>query len=246
MQVIYGIHPSIEALRSGRDEIERIFLARGRRGPDVKKIWDLAAEKKIPVELGEREYLDSLTEGSTHQGVVCQCKPFAYHSLDEVLEGCRNSLNDSLLLILDCIVDPQNLGSLIRTGHCFGVAGIIIPEKRSASVTPSVIKASAGAAHHIPIAKVVNIARTVDYLKERGFWIYGADVSCEADIRALDYEGPICLIMGSEKKGIRPLVKKKCDFLISIPMRGHFDSLNVSVAGGIILHEINRRKFGML
>jgi 23S rRNA (guanosine2251-2'-O)-methyltransferase len=246
MQVIYGIHPSIEALRSGRDEIERIFLARGRRGPDVKKIRDLAAQKKIPVEFGEREYLDSLADGSTHQGVVCQCKPYAYYGLDEMLEGCHDSLNDCLILILDCIVDPQNLGSLIRTGHCFGVAGIIIPEKRSASVTPSVIKASAGAAHHVPIAKVVNIARTVDYLKERGFWIYGADVSCEEDLGSFDYEGPTCLIMGSEKKGIRPLVKKKCDFLISIPMRGHFDSLNVSVAGGIILHEINRRKFGML
>jgi 23S rRNA (guanosine2251-2'-O)-methyltransferase len=246
MQVIYGIHPSIEALRSGRDEIERIFLARGRRGPDVKKIRDLAAQKKIPVEFGEREYLDSLADGSTHQGVVCQCKPYAYYGLDEMLEGCHDSLNDCLILILDCIVDPQNLGSLIRTGHCFGVAGIIIPEKRSASVTPSVIKASAGAAPHVPIAKVVNIARTVDYLKERGFWIYGADVSCEEDLGSFDYEGPTCLIMGSEKKGIRPLVKKKCDFLISIPMRGHFDSLNVSVAGGIILHEINRRKFGML
>ncbi|MBW2636774.1 MAG: 23S rRNA (guanosine(2251)-2'-O)-methyltransferase RlmB [Deltaproteobacteria bacterium] len=245
MQVIYGIHPSIEALRSGRDEIERIFLARGRRGPDVKKILDLATEKKIPVELGEREYLDRLADGSAHQGVVCQCRPYTYYGLNEMIEG-KDSLNDCLILILDCIVDPQNLGSLIRTGHCFGVAGIIIPEKRSASVTPSVIKTSAGAAHHVPIARVVNIARTVDYLKERGFWIYGADASCEEDLRSFDYEGPVCLIMGSENKGIRPLVKKKCDFMISIPMRGHFDSLNVSVAGGIILHEINRRKFEML
>jgi len=246
MQVIYGIHPSIEALRSGRDEIERIFLARGRRGPDVKKIRDLAAEKKIPVEFGAREYLDRLAEGNSHQGVLCQCKPYTYYSLDEMLEGCQDSLDDCLILILDCIVDPQNLGSLIRTGHCFGVAGIIIPEKRSASVTPTVIKASAGAAHHVPIARVVNIARTVDYLKGRGFWIYGADVSGEDDLRSFDYKGPTCLIMGSEKKGIRPLVKKKCDFLISISMMGHFDSLNVSVAGGIILHEINGRKCRML
>lgn len=245
MQVIYGIHPSIEALRSGREEIERIFLARGRRGSDIKTIRDLAAEKKIPVAFDDREYLDRLSDGSAHQGVVCQCKPYAYYSLDEMLEKCYDPAGSCLILILDCIVDPQNLGSLIRTGHCFGVEGIIIPEKRSASVTSSVIKASAGAAHHVPIARVVNIARTVDYLKERGFWIYGADVSCEEDFRSYEYEGPICLIMGSEKKGIRPLVKKKCDFLVSIPMTGHFDSLNVSVAGGIILHEIHRRKCGM-
>ena len=245
MQVIYGIHPSIEALRSDRTEIERIFLARGRRGSDVKRIRNLAAEKKIPVEFGEKEYLDKLADGSAHQGVVCQCKTYTYYGLDEILEGCHDLTNNCLILILDCIVDPQNLGSLIRTGYCFGVAGIIIPEKRSASMTPSVIKASAGAAHHVPIARVVNIARTVDYLKERGFWIYGADVSSEKDLRSFDYKGPTCLIMGSEKKGIRPLVKKKCDFLVSIPMMGHIDSLNVSVAGGIIIHEINRRKFGM-
>lgn len=245
MQVIYGIHPSIEALRSDRGEVERIFLARGKKGSDVRKIRDLAAAKSIPVEYGDRDYLDRLADGTNHQGVVCRCKPYKYHGLDDLLEGCHDSLNDCILLILDGVLDPQNLGSLIRTAYCFGVAGIVIPEKRSASVTPSVIKASAGAAHHLPIARVVNIARTVDSLKERGFWIYGADVSCEKDLRSFDYDGPICLIMGSEKKGIRPLVKKKCDFLVSIPMTAYFDSLNVSVAGGIILHEINRRKRGI-
>lgn len=244
MQVIYGIHPSIEALRSGRNEIEKIVLAKGRGGDEVKKILDLAAGERIPVEFNAREYLDKLTDGGPHQGVVCLCKEYSYYRVDDILDRCED-LNNCLVLILDCIVDPQNLGSLIRTGYCFGVSGIIIPEKRSASVTPSVIKVSAGATHHVPIARVVNIARAMDYLKERGFWIYGADVSCENDLRSFDYKGPVCLVMGSEKKGIRPLVRKKCDFLVSIPMMGRIDSLNVSVAGGIILHEINRGKFGI-
>ncbi len=145
-----------------------------------------------------------------------------------------------LILILDGITDPQNLGSLIRTALCFGVAGLVIPENRAASVTPSVIKASAGAALHLPIIKVVNISRTIDQLKEVGFWIYGADADCGEGIRSPDYSNHAGLVLGSEGKGIRPLVRKKCDVLISIPMTGSIDSLNVSVAGGIILYEVTR------
>jgi 23S rRNA (guanosine2251-2'-O)-methyltransferase len=150
-----------------------------------------------------------------------------------------------LVLILDGIEDPQNLGSIIRTAYCLGVNGIIIPENRSASVTPAVIKVSAGAAQHIPIARVVNISRAIDYLKEKGFWIYGADVSSDQNFSSRDYREQVGLVIGSEGRGIRSLVKKKCDFLVSITMSGQIDSLNVSVATGIILYEIwrNRGKY---
>ncbi|MEA2014878.1 MAG: 23S rRNA (guanosine(2251)-2'-O)-methyltransferase RlmB, partial [Thermodesulfobacteriota bacterium] len=142
-------------------------------------------------------------------------------------------------LILDGITDPQNLGSLIRTALCFGVDGLVIPENRAASVTPAVIKASAGAALHLPIAMVVNISRTIDKLKKEGFWIYGADASSGENLHNLDYSNHAGLVMGSEGKGIRSLVRKKCDFLISIPITDPIDSLNVSIAGGIILYEMN-------
>jgi 23S rRNA (guanosine2251-2'-O)-methyltransferase len=243
MHVIYGIHPAMEALKGSGGEIERIFLAKGKRGGDIQKILKLATKREVRVEFKSKEYLDKITDSGSHQGIVCICKEYRYASVDDILANCEESQRDGLILILDCIVDPHNLGSLIRTGYCFGVNGVIIPEKRSASVTPAVIKVSVGAAQHIPIAKVVNISRTIDYLKEKGFWIYGTDVSRESDFYSFDYSGHIGLVMGSEEKGMRALVKKKCDYLISIPMMGKIDSLNVSVAGGIMLHEIIRRKF---
>ena len=145
------------------------------------------------------------------------------------------------MVLLDSVTDPQNLGSIIRTAHCCGANGVIIPENRAASVTASVAKASAGAVHYLPTAMVVNLVRTIEYLKEKGFWIYGADCGVGSDIHAPDYEGNIGLVMGSEGRGIRPLIRKKCDFLISIPMRGQVASLNVSVAAGVILYEILRK-----
>ncbi len=148
----------------------------------------------------------------------------------------------SLVILLDSITDPQNLGSIIRTAHCCGANGVIIPENRSASVTASVAKASAGAVYCLPTAMVVNMVRTIEYLKEKGFWIYGAAAESEVSIHAPDYEGDIGLVLGSEGKGIRPLIRRKCDFLISIPMRGQVASLNVSVAAGIIIHEIFRKR----
>jgi 23S rRNA (guanosine2251-2'-O)-methyltransferase len=146
-----------------------------------------------------------------------------------------------LVVLLDSVTDPQNLGSIIRTAHCCGANGVIIPENRAASVTASVAKASAGAFQYLPVAMVVNLVRTIEYLKERGFWIYGADAEAQSDIRTPDYERHIALVMGSEGRGIRPLIRKKCDFLISIPMRGQVASLNVSVAAGVILFEILRK-----
>jgi 23S rRNA (guanosine2251-2'-O)-methyltransferase len=146
-----------------------------------------------------------------------------------------------LIVLLDGITDPQNLGALVRTGHCFGVNGFVIPGNRSASLTAAVMKASAGALQYTPVAMVVNLARTIDFLKEQGFWIYGADAGGDPNPRVFDGVDRLALVMGSEGKGIRSLVRKKCDFLVSIPMKGKIDSLNVSVAAGIIVHQIVRR-----
>jgi len=242
MQTIYGVHPVLETLKRDESIVEKIILARGKRNRGIQGILNLAEEKSIPVDIRSRDYLDELVPHKNHQGIACICEGFHYVSLDEMLARCGESCNDTTILILDCIEDPQNLGSLIRSAYCFGTGGIIIPEDRAAAVTPAVIRASAGAAQHVPVAQVVNIARALDFLKEAGFWIYGADMNAEKALDAYRFAGPVGVVMGSEKKGIRPLVRKKCDFLMSIPMAGGLDSLNVSIAGGIVLYEMFRQR----
>lgn len=242
MLTIYGVHPVMEALEHGDSEIEKIIISRGRRGRDIQKIEGIASLKGVPLFREDSDVIDGLASGKSHQGICCILRKFQYTEIDDMLSQSDESIGQRLILILDCIEDPQNVGSLIRTAHCFGVTGIIIPEDRAASVTPSVIKASAGAALHTAITRVVNISKAIDRLQKEGFWIYGADALEGTAFDALDYGKNVGLVMGSEKRGIRPLVKKKCDFLVSIPMEGRLDSLNVSVAAGIMMHHIARRK----
>ncbi len=163
---------------------------------------------------------------------------FVYADLDVLIKNRNKSFNFDLILILDSIMDPQNLGSIIRTAHCLGANGVVIPEDRAAPVTAAVIKLPPEAFRQIPVARVVNLAQTIDYLKDKGFWIFGADAHGGSNLREMDFNCPVVLVLGGEAKGIRPLVKKKCDFLLTIPMVGNFDSLNVSVAAGIIQYEI--------
>ncbi|HUH65800.1 MAG TPA: 23S rRNA (guanosine(2251)-2'-O)-methyltransferase RlmB [Syntrophales bacterium] len=240
MQVIFGINPVLEDLKSRTGRINRIVVARGRGGEGLHKILDLAEKKAIRIEFRERSYLDRESGKALHQGVIGFCKPFAYATVDDVIANRNPGLKHDLILLLDGITDPQNLGTLIRTAHCCGANGVIIPRDRSASVTGSTIKTSAGTADYTPIARVVNLAGTIDYLKGRGFWIYGTDPVSGKDISSVDFSGHVGLVMGSEGRGMRQLVRKQCDFLLSIPMVGRIDSLNVSVAAGIILYEILR------
>ena len=241
MQVIYGINPLLEVLLSHPEMLEKVVVVDGRGGNEVRKILKLAAEHGIPVEFGGRERVEKLAPRQVHQGVAAICRAHAYATVDEVIAHRHEKSKYDLVVLLDSVTDPQNLGSIIRTAHCCGANGVIIPENRAASVTASVSKASAGAVQYLPTAMVVNLVGTIEYLKERGFWIYGADAVARMDIQAPDYEGNIALVMGSEGRGIRPLIRKKCDFLISIPMRGQVASLNVSVAAGVILFEILRK-----
>ncbi|MBN2437745.1 MAG: 23S rRNA (guanosine(2251)-2'-O)-methyltransferase RlmB [Deltaproteobacteria bacterium] len=241
MQVIYGINPLLEVLLSHPEMLEKVVVVDGRGGNEVRKILKLAAEHGLPVELGGRERVEKLAPHRVHQGVAAICRAHANATVDDVIAHRHEKSKYDLVVLLDSVTDPQNLGSIIRTAHCCGANGVIIPENRAASVTGSVSKASAGAVQYLPTATVVNLVGTIEYLKKRGFWIYGADAAARTDIRAPDYEGNIALVMGSEGRGIRPLVRRKCDFLISIPMRGEVASLNVSVAAGVILFEILRK-----
>jgi 23S rRNA (guanosine2251-2'-O)-methyltransferase len=241
VQVIYGINPLLEVLLSHPAMLEKIVVAEGRGGDEVRKILRLAVEHGIPHEFGGRERLEKLAPHQVHQGVAGICRVQEYATVDEVIAHRHEKSKYDLVVLLDSVTDPQNLGSIIRTAHCCGANGVIIPENRAASVTASVAKASAGAVQYLPTAMVVNLVRTIEYLKTRGFWIYGADAEARMDLDAPDYQGNIALVMGSEGRGIRPLIRKKCDFLISIPMRGQVASLNVSVAAGVILFGILRK-----
>jgi len=242
MHVIYGINPLLEIFHSHPALLEKIVVAEGRKQEAVQKLLKLAAENGISVEWAGRDRVERLAPRQVHQGVVGLCREYAYATMDDVCANRPNGAQYSLVILLDSVTDPQNLGSIIRTAHCCGANGVVIPENRSASVTAAVAKASAGAVFCLPTAMVVNMARALDYLKEKGFWIYGAVAGGKTSIHAPDYRGDVGLVMGSEGKGIRPLILKKCDFLISIPMQGQVASLNVSVAAGIIIHEILRKR----
>ena len=238
MEAVYGINPIKVLLARQGTPLKRIVVAEGRSGQAVKEIIGVARQKKVPVEWRRRQDLDELTGRTDHQGIIGFRDSFVYADLDILLKNRNPYMSHDLILILDGILDPQNLGSIIRSAHCLGANGVVIPADRAASVTPAVMKASAGSAEYLPIARVTNVSRTIDHLKDRGFWIFGAEAHGGQDIREHNFNVPAVLVMGSENRGIRPLVKGKCDFLVTIPMAGKFDSFNVAVAAGIIQYAI--------
>lgn len=238
MQQVYGVNPVLEMLKSSNGLIHKVIIARGRSGGALEKILRLAEERRISVEISERSFLDSLCRTKAHQGVLCLCEEYSYGSLDHVIKNRHPAFQDNLILILDSITDPQNLGSLIRIACCSGANGVVIQQDRAAGVTSAVMKASAGAARHVPVARVVNLSAALDTLKSEGFWIYGAEVHSGKDFHSLDYRGHVGLVMGSEGKGLRPLIRQKCDFLVSVPLYGQVDSLNVSAAAAVVLYEV--------
>jgi len=242
MEAIYGINPVKEALRREDNGIEKIIVAAGRNMFGLQEIIAEAEKKNIPVEFHPKQYLNELAGFSRHQGVVGLCRPFIYSELDVLIKNRQKSFQHDFIIVLDSVMDPQNLGAIIRTAHCLGANGIVIPMDRAAPVTAAVIKASAGSAQLIPLARVVNLAQTLDFFKEEGFWVYGAEARTGKYLEELDFKCNVVLVMGGEARGIRPLVRKKCDYLLSIPIAGNFDSLNVAVAAGIIQYEIFRHR----
>jgi 23S rRNA (guanosine2251-2'-O)-methyltransferase len=241
-QIIYGIHPVQEALKSSHFQIQKILISTRTLHPPLQSILDLAHKMKIPITWTTPESLERMTKRGVHQNVVGLIKETSYEDVGGILSHWKKEGTRALFLILDGIQDPQNFGSLIRTALGCGTHGIIIPKDRSVGITPGVIKASAGAVAHLPIARVVNIVTTLDALKREGIWVYGASGEAEELIYQLDLTMDLAIVIGAEGKGIRPLVKKKCDRLFAIPMRGPVSSFNASVSGGMILYEVMRQR----
>lgn len=240
---IVGRQPVIEALRSGR-EINKILVAKGSRQGSVREIFALAKEKGVVVTEVERSLLDKLSVGPNHQGVLAQMAGVAYAELEDVMRSPENSAWAPFLILLDGIQDPHNLGSIIRSGEAMGIDGVIIPRRRAVPVTQTVMKSSAGAANYVPVCRVSNLANTIGTLKQAGYWIVGADMA-GASCFSQDLTGPIGLVIGSEGSGLSRLIKEKCDFLTSVPMRGRINSLNASVAAALLMSEVVRQR-GML
>lgn len=237
---IKGRNTVIEALTSGREIKEIIFAKNIKEGKSTSQIKELAQKRKIKCSFEEQEKIFQRA-GNNHQGVIALVESFNYFSLEDLLK--RSSHIDSpIVLILDNIQDPRNFGSIIRTAETAGVTGIIIPERRSARVNSTVEKTSSGALAYMPVVMVVNINNTISKLKDHGFWVYGLSPVGENDYTGADFKGPVCFVLGSEGEGLRPLIEKNCDFLIKIPMKGKINSLNVSVACGIVLYEALRQR----
>ena len=241
-EILYGIHPVTEALRAGRRKVFEIYVAKGKPSRRVEALRQLAASKKIPLQIVSASRLGDLARTDMHQGVGAGVGDFPFASIPEMLQRPGPVNQRHLLLILDQLVDPRNLGALIRTALCVGVNGIIIPKNRSALPSPLVSKASSGALEHALVVKVTNLVHTIQRLKTMGIWIVGMDKAAPQSIYASDFSCDHAIVIGGEEKGLRPLVRKQCDFLISIPQNPTVSSLNAAVAGGVALYEVFRQR----
>jgi 23S rRNA (guanosine2251-2'-O)-methyltransferase len=235
MAILTGINPIAEALRA-RHPLERILIAKGAGGPRMQEIIDLARRASIPVRFEPREALERLAGGGSHQGVVALGASNQYVDLDDIAGTAR------LLVVLDGVEDPHNLGAIVRTAHAAGAGGIVVPERRAVGLTDVVAKAAAGALEYLPVARVGNINRALESLKQRDYWIYGLDEGGDQDYDKVQYNAPAALVFGGEGKGLHEQVRKHCDVLVRIPMEGKIPSLNVSVAAGVVLFDWKSRK----
>jgi len=241
--ILYGRNAVREALRAGRRKIYKLILAQGTKETGiVADTATLASKNGVPIQRVERRQLDSLGDFN-HQGVVAEATPYPYAELEEILAEADQRQEMSLLLVLDCLQDPQNFGALLRTAEIVGVHGVVIPKRRAVGITPSVVNSSAGATEHLLVAQVTNLVRTMEELKARGLWIVGLeDVPQAQPYYQSDLQMPLALVVGSEGRGMGQLVRETCDILIRLPMRGKISSLNVTVAGSIVLYEVWRQR----
>jgi len=239
MAILNGINPVIEALRADPERIERICVERGQKNPRIQEIVELARQKHVRISFEEKSWLDRKAQGSRHQGVLCYAAEMATCDAEEILEQAKSP---GLLVVLDGIEDPHNLGAILRSAEAAGADGIFLPQHRSAGLSATVVKASAGAASHVKLARGMNIAQLMELIKKRGFWVAGLDAAADQPIWKADLTVPIALVLGSEGSGLHKLVKQKCDFLVSLPIRGNVGSYNVSVAAGIALYEVLRQR----
>ena len=234
---IEGRNAVMEAFRAGRC-VDKLFILDGCQDGPVRSIAREARKHDTIINFVPKERLDQLSETGAHQGVIAQVAAYEYAEVEDILKKAEEKGEPPFIFLLDGIEDPHNLGSIIRTAELCGVHGIIIPKRRNVGVTSTVYKCSAGAVEHMRIAKVTNVNATIDTLKEKGIWIYGADIEGKDYSYNVDFGGPCAIVIGSEGKGISNLTLKKCDVLVKIPMIGKINSLNASVAGGIMMYEV--------
>ncbi len=241
--MIEGRNAVMEAFLAGKP-IDKLYILDGCNDGPVLSIKREAGKASVPVKYVEKSVLDRMSVTGHHQGVIAKAEEYRYAELKDIFEKAREKGEDPFIFILDGIEDPHNLGAIIRTANISGAHGVIIPKDRAAGLTPVAARASAGAAFHTPVARAVNLARTIDELKKRGLWLVCADMGGKP-MYDIDLRGPIGLVIGSEGKGAGRLVKEKCDFVCSIPMRGDIESLNASVAAGVLAYEIVRQRWHM-
>jgi 23S rRNA (guanosine2251-2'-O)-methyltransferase len=233
--VTLGINAVREALRAGRP-LDKILIAKGAAGPRIQEIIDLCRTQSVPVRFEPRDALDRVSKGVAHQGVIAFGSAHGYVELSKVVEDAQ------LVVVLDGVEDPHNLGAIIRTAHAAGASAVVVPERRTAPLTETVERAAAGAVEYLPIARVTNISQSLESLKQKGFWIYGLDERGKEVYDQVEYALPSVIVLGGEGKGLHQGVQKHCDVLVRIPMAGQVSSLNVSVAAGVVLFDWRRRQ----
>jgi len=235
--IIYGINPVIEALQSEASSPEQIWITRGKSSPRLQKIIHMARCQGVPVHFESSGVIAKKASADHHQEIVAEISAIPYTDLESILEA-----KPALLLVVDGVEDPRNLGALLRTAEAAGVGGVFIPNRRSCAITPAVFRSSAGAAIHLRISRIGNVVHTLQTLKKRGFWVIGLDSQGEDSVTQIDVTLPIVVVVGREHQGVRRLVREHCDFLLSLPMKGKVSSLNLSVAAGVLLYEILLRR----
>lgn len=241
MDVLFGLHSVEEALRAGKRKFDHVIVARERQDPRLARIISQCKQAGVRMRSEPREQLTQIAQTPNHQGVVALCRPQEFLALEDLFEGPADG-SKRLLLALDGVEDPQNLGALLRVADGAGVDGVVLTERRSAPLSPVAVKASAGATEHLRIARVVNLVRSLEELKEKNIWVIGLDERGETDYDRFDLTGNCVLVMGREGAGLHDLVKKSCDHLLSIPMAGGVSSLNVSTAAAVVLYEAARQR----
>lgn len=238
--VLYGIHPVTEALKRRERRFDYVAVSKDRSDPRVLRIIDDCRAQGVTVKFVPREDIDKATQTNTHQGIMAVTSRKVYSDIDDLLQVRRGS--HAFILVLDGVEDPHNLGALLRSANGVGIDGVVIPERRAAGISGTVVKASAGASEAVNIARVVNIARSLEDLKERNVWTVGLDERATQNYDEVDYNMDCAIVLGAEGKGLHDLVRRKCDMLVKIPMMGSVSSLNVSVAGGIVMYEVLRQR----
>ena len=243
-EILAGPHAVLEAMRGSRRTLHRIFLARQEQGGVIEAILRVARARGVPVEVRPRGDMDRLAGGAAHQGVLAEAGPFPYLEAEEVVARALRGPGAAFLVVLDGIQDPHNLGAIIRTAEAAGAHGLVVPRDRAAAVTAAAARSSAGATEHLAVGQVTNLAAFLEWVKTQGMWVVGADPAGARVLYRVDLRGPLALVIGAEGRGLRPLVKSRCDFTVRIPVVGKVGSLNASCAAAVCIFEVIRQRQG--